>query len=74
MGRSHPKGVPFQVYEKVGISLVDVYKKGRENCHFGLQKDQKGLTGDTFYGCERNKKTCWFTALFVLKRRRIYSS
>ena len=31
--RLHPIGL--QVYERVGISLVEVYKSGREICHFG---------------------------------------
>ena len=26
----------FQVYERLGISLVEVYEKDREICHFGL--------------------------------------
>ena len=32
------RGIFFrlQVYEKVGISLDEVYKKGREICHLGL--------------------------------------
>ena len=68
------RGVPFQVYERVGISLVEVYERVYEICHFGLQNDQKGLTDDAFYGCERNKKMSWFRALFILKRWCIYSS
>ena len=38
-GRLHPKGVPLfrlQVYERVAILLIEVYKKGREICHLGL--------------------------------------
>ena len=37
------RGIFFrlQVYEKVGISLDEVYKKGREICHLGLWKGPK---------------------------------
>ena len=40
----------FQVYERVGISLVEVYEK------------VKRLKGDNsaFYGCEKVEKTFWF--------------
>ena len=38
-GRFRPKGVSFftlQVYERVGILLVEECKRGWEICHFGL--------------------------------------
>ena len=28
----------LEVYERVGISRVEVYKKGRENCHLSIMK------------------------------------
>ena len=31
-GRLRLKGVPFQVYERVGISLVEVYNYFEEGC------------------------------------------
>ena len=69
-GRLRPKGVPFfrfQVYERVVISLVEVYAgNGREICHFSRHKGgSKGLT-DTFYGFDEAKKTFWFCELFIL--------
>ena len=42
-GRLRQKGVPFQA--SGGRDF-----KGREICHFGREKDLKGLT-DTFYDC-----------------------
>ena len=50
------------------ISLVEVYTKGREICHFGLSKVPKGLTG-AFYGREKVEKTFWFCDLFIFKRQ-----
>ena len=37
-GRLLTKGVPFSGfrYENVGISLVEVYEREKEVCHFGL--------------------------------------
>ena len=37
----------LQVFESVGVSLNEVYGKGKEICHFDL----KGLT-ERFYGCD----------------------
>ena len=42
--------------------------EGRDICHCGMWKDLKGLTG-SFYGCEKDKKTFWFSDLFIFKRR-----
>ena len=50
------------------ISLVEVYTKVREICHFGLSKVPKGLTG-AFYGREKVEKTFWFCDLFIFKRQ-----
>ena len=38
----------LQVYKRVEISVVEVYKR-EEICHLGLEKSPKGLT-DEFYG------------------------
>ena len=43
----------LQVHESVEISLVEVYERVGENCHFGLSKGPKGQT-DAFYGCENS--------------------
>ena len=50
------------------ISLVEVYTKVREICHFGLSKVPKGLTG-AFYGREKVEKTFWFCDLCIFKRQ-----
>ena len=42
-----------------------------EICHFGLQKDPKGLT-DAFYGCEKDKNTSWICELFIFKRHAMH--
>ena len=50
-GKAPPERGTFfrlQVYERVGISLVEAYKRVG-NRHLGLWKDPKGLT-DEFYG------------------------
>ena len=38
-GRLRPNGAPFfslHVHERVGVSLAEVYIKGREICHFSV--------------------------------------
>ena len=42
--------------------------EGGEICHCGMWEDLKGLTA-SFYGCEKDKKTFWFSDLFIFKRR-----
>ena len=57
-GRLRPKGVFFfrlQVYQRVGVSLIEVYKKVGK-CHLGLWKGPKGLT-DEFYGFKKSRKS-----------------
>ena len=50
----------LQVYERVGISLVEVYKTvGKSGCHLGLWKAPKGLT-DGFYGFIKLRKRSIF--------------
>ena len=64
----------LQVYKSVRISLVEVYEReGTSVIAGGLWKDLKALT-DAFYGCEKEKKTSWFSDLFIFQRRCIYSS
>ena len=42
------------------------YMRGQGNlCHFGLQKDLKGLT-EGFYGCEKVETISWFSDLFTV--------
>ena len=53
----------FQVYERVGISLVEVYEREAKICHFSLE-GLKALT-DVFCGHEKVKKTSWFCDLFI---------
>ena len=43
------------------------------NLSFRFVRDLKGLTG-AFYGFKKDKKTSWFSDLFIFKRRCIYSS
>ena len=45
----------LQVYERLGILLVEVYKRGGVICHLGLRKGLKGLT-DEFYGFIKSSK------------------
>ena len=45
--KAPPERGTFFRFQVVGISRI---KKGREICHFGREKDLKGLT-DTFYDC-----------------------
>ena len=53
----------LQIYEMVGISLVDVYEMIRKSVILVFNKAQKGLT-DTNYGCEV-EKTFWFCDLLI---------
>ena len=55
------RGIFFrlQVYERVGILLVEVYESGRNICHLGLVKGPKGLI-DEFYGLYKVEKTFYF--------------
>ena len=53
----------FQVYERVGISLVEIYERVAKICHFSLE-GLKALT-DVFCGYEKVKKTSWFCDLFI---------
>ena len=48
----------LQVYEGVGISLVRVYKRGREICHWVCKRVQ-GLR-DTLYGFKDSRKRSIF--------------
>ena len=59
------RGASFglQVYERVGISLVEVYEREAKICHFSLE-GLKALT-DVFCGYEKVKKTSWFCDLFI---------
>ena len=57
----------LQVYERVGISLVEVYKRvGKKICHLGLWKGPKGLT-DEFYGFIKSRKRSIFVIDSYLK-------
>ena len=74
-GESPPERGTFfrlQAYERVGISLVEVY----EMVPFisVCKKAQEGYQLDVFYGCEKVKKTFWFCNFSMLERQRIYSS
>ena len=53
----------LQVYERVGISLVEVYEREAKICHFSLE-GLKVLT-DVFCGYEKVKKTSWFCDLLI---------
>ena len=51
-GRLRPKGVPFfglQVYERVGISQVELYRRVEGTVIWVCERAQKGLT-DEFNG------------------------
>ena len=57
----------LQVYERVGISLVEVYKRvGKSGCHLGLWKAPKGVT-DGFYGFIKLRKRSIFVIDSYLK-------
>ena len=49
----------LQVYEREGISLVEVYERVGKICHLGLLKSPKGLTGE-FYGLIKSRKRSIF--------------
>ena len=49
----------LQVYERLGILLVKVYKRGGVICHLGLRKGPKELT-DEFYGFVKSSKRSIF--------------
>ena len=57
----------LQVYERVRISLVEVYKRvGKSGCHLGLWKAPKGVT-DGFYGFIKLRKRSIFVIGCYLK-------
>ena len=57
----------LEVYERVGISLAEVYKRvGEKICHLGLWKLLKGLT-DEFYGFIKSRKRSIFVIDSYLK-------
>ena len=56
----------FQVYERVGVSLVNGYE--REGAVISVcEKDLKGPVNG-FYGCKRDKKPFWFN---TFKKKKI---
>ena len=61
------RGIFFRlrVYERVGISLVEVYERVGK-CHLGLWKGLKGLT-DEFYGFIKSRKRSTFLIDSYLK-------
>ena len=63
------RGIFFrlEVYERVEISLAEVYKRvGEKICHLGLWKLLKGLT-DEFYGFIKSRKRSIFVIDSYLK-------
>ena len=62
------RGIFFRLheYERLGISLAEVYKKGREICHLGLWEASKGLA-DEFYGFIKSRKRSLFVICSYLK-------
>ena len=56
-GRRRPKGYLFklQVYERVGILLVEVYKRVGKFVTWVCERTQSGLR-DTFYGFIKSRK------------------
>ena len=61
-GRFRPKGVPFpglrrpQAYQRIKVSLIEVYERVRKSVTSVCKKSQKRPT-DAFYGCVKVKKT-----------------
>jgi len=55
-GTLRPKGVPFSglryIYERVGISLVEVYERGGKSVISVGRKDPTEIT-NAFCGCEK---------------------
>ena len=58
------------MYERVGISLVEVYERVRKSVTSVCKKIQ-GLK-DASYGCEKSRKQVLVSDLFIFKRRCIY--
>ena len=58
----------LQVYERVGISLVGVHKRGGKNLSFGSMEGPKGLT-DEFYGFIKSRKRSIFVIDSYIKDR-----
>ena len=75
-GRLHPKGGTFfrlQVYERVGISLVEVHERVGKSVTLVCKKASPKT--DAFYGCEKVKEMFLFCNLFIiLKTVQIYRS
>ena len=55
--------VRLQVYERVEISLVEVYEREGKSVIWVCKKDQKGPT-EAFYGFERDEKTSWICDIY----------
>ena len=54
------------MYEREGITLVEVFERVVKSVILVSKKGPKGLT-ITFYGCENVEKTFWFCDLFIYK-------
>ena len=71
-GGSARKGIFFrlQVNEREGISLVEVYKNGRENCHLRLWNRANSWILRLY----KAEKAFYFCDWFLFKRQWAYSS
>ena len=76
-GRPHPKGellFRFQKYERVWISLLEIYERVG-NLSLWSVKGRNSANRRIIWLCyEKDKKTSWFSDLFIFKRRCTHSS
>ena len=73
-GKLSPKGASFSGfwYYWKGRDITNWnMQKEREICYCSLWKDLKGLTG-AFYGWEKDKKTSWFSDLFIFRHQSLF--
>ena len=70
-GKLHPTFSRVQVYESVGISLVEVYERVAKSVISGCN-DLKGLQKD--FMAKKKSKKCLVCDLFIFKGKCIYSS
>ena len=64
---THKWGTFFrlQVYEMLGTLFVEVYKRVGKSVISVCKRTKRGK--NAFYGCKRDKKTSWFSDLFIKK-------
>ena len=69
-GEAPPKSgtfLSFQVYKRVVISLVEVYKREGKYVFVVCTRTQKGQSMHALYGFENVEETFWFCDLYIFK-------